>query len=78
MIDFDFEFKYTVTQFTLETSAAGGYTNRYPGKGNRFTSEQMEALKRVNPGSWIYISDIKAVGDDGSTRDLDPISFKVK
>lgn len=78
LIDFDFEFKYTVTQFTLETSAAGGYTNRYPGKGNRFTSEQMEALKRVNPGSWIYISDIKAVGDDGSTRDLDPISFKVK
>lgn len=76
--DFDFEFKYTVTQFTLETSAQGGYTNRYPGKGNRFTSEQLEALKRVNPGSWIYIADIKAKGDDGSTRDLKPISFKVK
>lgn len=76
--DFDFEFKYTITQFTLETSAQGGFTNRYPGTGNRFSSEQMEALKRVNPGSWIYIADIKAVGDDGSTRDLDPISFKVK
>ncbi len=77
LIDFDFEFKYAVTQFTLETPA-GGYTNRYPTKGNRFSNEQLEALKRVNPGSWIYIADIKAVGDDGTTRDLDPISFKIK
>ncbi len=76
--DFDFEFKYTVTQFTLETSAQGGFTNRYPNRGNKFNDEQIEALKRVNPGSWVYIADIKAVGDDGSTRDLDPISFKVK
>ena len=77
LVDFDFEFKYTVTQFTLETSA-GGYTNRYPTRGNRFSNEQVEALKRVNPGTWIYIADIKAVGDDGSTRDLQPISYKVK
>ncbi len=77
LVDFDFEFKYTVTQFTLETQA-GGYTNRYPTRGNRFSNEQLEAMKRVNPGSWIYIADIKAVGDDGSTRDLDPISLKVK
>ena len=76
--DFDFEFKYTVTQFTLETSAQGGFTNRYPAKGNRFTNEQLEALKRVNVNTWIYIADIKAIGDDGSTRDLKPISFKVK
>jgi len=75
--DFDFEFKYTVTQFTLETQA-GGYTNRYPTRSNRFSNEQLEALKRVNPGSWVYIADIKAVGDDGSTRDLKPISLKVK
>ncbi len=76
--DFDFEFKYTVTEFTLETTGAGGYTNRYPARGNRFTDEQKGALSRVNPNTWIYIADIKAVGDDGTTRDLDPISFKVK
>ena len=75
--DFDFEFKYTVTQFTLETPA-GGYTNRYPTTGNRFSNEQLEAIKRINPGSWIYIADIKAIGDDGTTRDLDPISLKIK
>ncbi|WP_346856112.1 gliding motility protein GldM [uncultured Draconibacterium sp.] len=78
LVDFDFDFKYTVTQFTIETSAAGGFTNRYPARSNRFTPEQKEALKRVNVNSIVYIGDIKAVGDDGTTRDLDPISFKIK
>ncbi|WP_319591848.1 gliding motility protein GldM [uncultured Draconibacterium sp.] len=75
--DFDFEFGYRVTQFTLETTSQG-YTNRYPSNSRRFTAEQKEALGRVNINSIVYISDIKAVGDDGTTRDLDPISFKVK
>uniref|UniRef100_UPI0032180B7B type IX secretion system motor protein PorM/GldM n=1 Tax=uncultured Draconibacterium sp. TaxID=1573823 RepID=UPI0032180B7B len=76
--DFDFDFKYTITQFTVETSAAGGFTNRYPSQSNRFTSEQKAALKRASVNSIVYIGDIKARGDDGSIRDLDPISFKIK
>ncbi len=76
--DFDFEFKYTVQQFTIETTGQGGYTNRFPAKGNRFTTEQINALKRVNTNSKVYIGDIKAIGDDGTVRDLAPISFTVK
>ncbi|WP_262888357.1 type IX secretion system motor protein PorM/GldM [Draconibacterium mangrovi] len=75
--DFDFEFGYKVTQFTMETTS-GGYTNRYPANSNRFTAEQKNALKNVNVNSIVYIGDIKALGDDGTTRDLDPISFKIK
>ncbi|WP_297097072.1 gliding motility protein GldM [uncultured Draconibacterium sp.] len=75
--DFDFEFGYKVTQFTMETTS-GGYTNRYPSNSNRFTTEQKNALRNVNVNSIVYIGDIKAVGDDGTTRDLDPISFKIK
>nr|WP_319998622.1 gliding motility protein GldM [uncultured Draconibacterium sp.] len=75
--DFDFEFGYKVTQFTMETTG-GGYTNRYPANSNRFTEEQKNALKNVNINSIVYIGDIKAVGDDGTTRDLKPISFKIK
>ncbi|WP_319500149.1 gliding motility protein GldM [uncultured Draconibacterium sp.] len=75
--DFDFEFGYKVTQFTMETTG-GGYTNRYPANSNRFTAEQKNALKNINVNSIVYIGDIKAVGDDGSTRDLKPISFKIK
>ncbi|MDX8337680.1 gliding motility protein GldM [Draconibacterium sp. IB214405] len=78
LVDFDFEFKYTITQFTMETTGQGGYINRYPANSNRFTPEQKAALERANINSIVYIADIKAVGDDGSTRDLDPISFKIK
>ncbi len=76
--DFDFDFKYKVTEFEIQTTIAGGYIDRKVSKSNRFTAEQKEQLKRVQPESIVYISNIKAVGDDGSTRDLDPISFKVR
>lgn len=76
--DFDFEFRYTVTEFTMETRDAGGYTNRLPARGNRFTQEMKDALGRANINSKIYIGDIKAVGDDGTTRNLDPITFTIK
>lgn len=76
--DFDFDFKYRVTEFEIQTTIAGGYIDRKISKSNRFTPEQKEQLKRVQLESIVYISNIKAVGDDGSTRDLDPVSFKVR
>lgn len=76
--DFDFDFKYKVTEFEIQTTIAGGYIDRKTSKTNRFSPEQKEQLKRVQPESIVYISNIKAIGDDGSTRDLDPISFKVR
>ncbi len=75
--DFDFDFKYTVTQFTLETIGQGGYTNRYQSESNRFTQDQINELKRLNPQSWVHITNIKAVGENGESRDLEPIAFKI-
>lgn len=75
--DFDFDFKYKVTQFNVQVTGAGGYTNIWEAKGNRFTPEQKEQFRALNPSSFVYIANIKAVGDDGETRDLDPISFKI-
>jgi gliding motility-associated protein GldM len=76
--DFDFDFKYTVTQFRIEVSGAGGYTNHWESSNNRFTEDQKEQFRRLNPNSLVYIANIKAVGSDGITRDLDPISFKIQ
>jgi gliding motility-associated protein GldM len=76
--DFDFDFRYTVTQFRVEISAAGGYVNFFESNSNRFTAEQKDQFRRLNPNSIIYISNIKAVGDDGTTRDLDPVPFKIQ
>jgi gliding motility-associated protein GldM len=75
--DFDFDFKYKVTEFELQTTE-GGYTTIRKSTSNRFTPEQKNLIKNAAPQSIVYIGNIKAVGDDGSTRDLDPISFKVR
>jgi hypothetical protein len=75
--DFDFDFKYKVSEFEVQTTT-GGYTDIKKSKSNRFTPEQKEMLKRVQLESFVYIGNIKAIGDDGSTRDLLPITFKVK
>lgn len=76
--DFDFNFKYKVTEFEIQTTIAGGYIDRKTSKSNRFTPEQKEQLRRVQPESIVYISNIKAVGDDGRIVDLDPLPLKVK
>ncbi len=75
--DFDFDFKYKVSGFEVQTTS-GGYTDIKKSNSNRFTPEQKEMLRRVQLESIVYIGSIKAIGDDGSTRDLPPISFKVK
>ncbi len=75
--DFDFDFKYTVTEFEVLIPTAGGYTNIFKSTGNRFTREQKDQFDRLPQNSIVYIDNIKAVGDDGSSRDLAPISFKI-
>jgi gliding motility-associated protein GldM len=76
--DFDFDFGYTVTQFTVEVPGAGGFTNRWPSNSNRFTDDQKAQFGRLNPDEIVYIGNIQAIGDDGDTRELDPISFKIR
>ena len=75
--DFDFDFKYTVTEFEMQATQ-GGYVVIRPSKSNRFTTEQMDLINRANPQSLIYIGNIKARGDDGSIRDLKPITFVIR
>ncbi len=77
MIDFDFDYKYTVTEFELQTTE-GGFTNIKKSNSNRFTQEQKDLLSRVKPQTWVYIGNIKARGENGDIRDLDPISLKIQ
>jgi hypothetical protein len=76
--DFDFNFKYTVTEFTLEATGQGGYTNPWNAVTNRFTNDQKDQIRRLNPGNSVFITNIKAVGDDGVETNLDPIIFKLR
>ena len=76
--DFDFNLRFTITQFDLNITAAGGYVNTYKSTNNRFTPEQKAQFRNLATGSIIYIDNIKAKGDDGTDRELDPISFKIR
>ncbi len=76
--DFDFDFKYTITQFNVQIQGAGGFVNIWESSSNRFTNEIKDQFRRLNPNSLVFIDNIKAVGDDGITRNLDPISFKIQ
>ena len=76
--DFDFNLRFTVTQFDINVTAAGGFVNTFKSVSNRFTPEQKAQFRNLATGSIIYIDNIKAIGDDGTNRDLDPISFKIR
>ena len=75
--DFDFEMKFTVTSFVVSTSK-GGFVVDKPASGNRFNQEQIDLLKGLNPGNRLYIDNIVVKGEDGTTRNLSTISFKIK
>ena len=74
--EFDFEMNFTVTSFVVSTSRAGFIVDK-PTKGNRFSPEQRDLMKGLSPGSRLYIESIIVKGDDGTTRNLPPISFKI-
>lgn len=76
--DFDFDMKFTVTQFDVNITGAGGFTNNWSSNSNRFTADQKAQFRNLAPGARIFIENIKAKGDDGTTRDLASISFKIR
>lgn len=41
--------------------------------GSRFSGRQREQFKRLKPGRTFFISDVKAKGPDGITRDISPM-----
>jgi gliding motility-associated protein GldM len=74
--DFDFDLKYTVTQF--DVSFSGTYVRTYSSESNLFTREQKDQFKQLSQGNIIYIDNIKARGDNGVVKDLSPITFKIR
>ena len=67
---------FTVTSFVVSTSRAGFIVDKAT-KGNHFSQEQRDLMKGLNPGNRLYIESIIVKGDDGTTRNLPAISFKI-
>jgi gliding motility-associated protein GldM len=75
--DFDFEMKFTVTSFVVSTSRQGFVVDK-SANGNRFSQEQIDLMRGLNTGNRLYIDNIVAKGEDGTTRNLSTISFKIR
>jgi len=76
MPDFDFELNYTVTGFTIFYTDKGMDIEESCSSSN-LTPKQKQALNGLTRGKNLMIKDIKALGPDNKTRDLNAIILKI-
>jgi gliding motility-associated protein GldM len=74
--DFDFDLKFTVTEFSVGANVGGFYQEKKV-KGNQFNQDVRNLISGLSKGNPVWIQDIRAVGPDGSVRTLATISFKL-
>jgi gliding motility-associated protein GldM len=75
-VDFDFDLKFDIVGFTIEVEE-GGYIKSSSSTNAQFTSDQRRLMTAAKVNSRVYIMDIKAKGPDGTTRELQPLIYKV-
>jgi gliding motility-associated protein GldM len=79
MEDFLFDLEYEVTQFTITTTDRGGYVKSLRKEGNRFDQEVKDWFdNNLERDKVVNFEDLKAVGPDGSVKDLNPITFTIQ
>lgn len=65
--------QYSVVSFSTIFFDAMGNAMPEVSDGSRFSARQREQFKRLKPGKTFFISDVKAKGPDGITRDISPM-----
>jgi hypothetical protein len=75
--NFDFNLKFTVTEFTMSSHNDEGFVKDLHSKTNKITQEQKELIAKATSGQKIYFLDIKCVGPDGGIRELPPMVYKI-
>jgi hypothetical protein len=79
MENFDFDLgenNFVVSQYRVQLTGKGGYTEEKVISGNTFPTELINAFQGLEKGKRVTFLDIKAKGI-GGTRDLGAISFKI-
>lgn len=64
---------YTVVSFSTIFYDSMGNAIPEVSDGSRFSSRQKEQFRRLKPGKNFFISNVKAKGPDGITRDISPM-----
>ncbi|MBE0666254.1 MAG: hypothetical protein IH593_01130 [Bacteroidales bacterium] len=74
--NFEFDLTYTITGFTVSVNDRG-FEITAESNNNRITDKQKGLIGNLKAGQKLIIEKIKAVGPDGSTRNLNPIILKI-
>ena len=68
---------YTVLSFSTVFYDSMGNAIPEVSNGNSFSPRQKEQFKRLKPGRSIFITNVKAKGPDGITRDIPPLEVSL-
>jgi gliding motility-associated protein GldM len=74
--DFDFDLRFTVTEFTL-TFNDKGFDVSETSTNNRITDKQRALINRLIRGKKLYVEKVKATGPDKKVRDIAPVIITV-
>ncbi|MEE4198474.1 MAG: gliding motility protein GldM [Bacteroidales bacterium] len=77
MENFDFDLEFKIIEFTVSTTDRGGYFIGEKAEGSTFTQAQYNLINNLRRNSRVNIEDVKAVGPDGTVRNLPPIVFEI-
>ncbi|HHJ11260.1 MAG TPA: gliding motility protein GldM [Bacteroidetes bacterium] len=77
MENFDFDLKFKVTSFRMSV-VIKGFTYDETSSSNRLTPKQKGFINQMRRGQRVIFDDIKAVGPDNTTRELNPIIFTIQ
>ncbi len=77
MKDFDFKMDFRITSFTMNTTVSGDFLE-WKSSSNVQTEDMTNAIRRSNRGQRFSFENIRAVGDDGRTRNLPPVVFRIQ
>lgn len=75
--NFDFDLDFNITEFTVSAVLSGGFTKTERSEGDKFTRAQMDIVSQLRSGQRITFENVKAVGPDGVTRDLNSIVLRI-
>ena len=74
---FDFDLEFTVTEFTVSAVLSGGFTRTERSESDKFTRAQMDIVSQLRSGQRITFENVKAIGPDGASRDLNSIVLRI-
>ncbi len=72
----DFQAPFRITSFTVSITQSG-FAKEETSNNDQITAAQKDLIRSISRGQRIYFQDIRAIGPDGSTRNIGTIDFKI-